>query len=158
MWTVVNPISIGSRVIDNASFLGTSASSVICDGRRLSGPRQASIPATCRGHRKPADRRTTTQINENPPDGGVTNESADASQIGTLRGRPDGQIRPSFPFQHPSQGVDGFGLMPGGVNYQPLFAAQLVYALLVDAAHDVDATVRVVDEPPSTDNVYIGEH
>jgi hypothetical protein len=33
------------------------------------------------------------------------------------------------------------------VNYQPLFAAQLVYALLVDAAHD-DATVRVVDELP----------
>jgi hypothetical protein len=93
---VVNPISRQPRH-RHASFLnvrveGCGRLFVIDRVRR----RSRYVPWTpASGGALHADQREL-------PDGGVTNESADASQIGTYA-PPDGQYD-TFPFQHPSQG------------------------------------------------------
>ena len=137
-WRLSTP-SVGSRVIDTRRS-STSASKVV-DGYLLSTASGVD-PATCRGH--PPAAAHYTQINENCP-----TAASRTNRRTRLRSAPTRRLMDNTTRSRSSIRRKAGRLRPdaGGVNYQPLFAAQLVYALLVDAAHD-DATVRVVDELP----------
>jgi hypothetical protein len=100
-----DPISLGSRVIDNASFLGNIVVQALfptADGYRINSD-PGYTPWT------PAFGVTHfDQVNENPPDGGITNEST--TVVGTYNGGAHTLNKyDTFQFTHPQQGVDGFG-------------------------------------------------
>lgn len=149
---LVNPISIGSRVIDNASFLGNIVvQALFPTADAYHGTSDSGFtPWT------PASGSTHyTQVNENPPDGGITNEST--AVVGTYNTTSNTiDNYDTFQTTNPQQATPGFGLMPLAQTYWPIFAVHVVQAFQVDAAHDANATVRVVGDFPSTDKVYLG--
>jgi len=145
----VNPISLGSRVVRNAEFLGNVRVQGLLptgDGYHIASDAGYTpwVPSAGLVH--------YLMVNDNPPDAGGTNEST--TVLGAYSG---GMLDAYDTFQvtHPDQGVNGFGLMPLGLTPWPLFAVQTILAMNADAARTANATIRVVDDLPSTDLIEL---
>lgn len=143
--------SFGSRVIDNASFLGDiHVEALFPTGDFFENTTDAGYTPW---DGTPSAPPYFSLINENPPDDGVTNVHSD--QVGT----PSGgmlDIYASVQVTSPRQGVNGYGLRPGGVVPWELFAVQWIGHLQSSGGNDVAPTIREVVAEPSTDQVDVG--
>lgn len=145
--------SFGSRVIDNAGFLGDIHVQTLLPTADFFEDTSDAGYTPWQGF--PFGPPYFSLVNENPPDDGVTKVSSD--QVGTpSTGTLD--IYGSYQFTSPLQDEPGYGLRPEGVVPWELFAVQWIGHLQSSGGNIVAPTVREVDAEPSTDQVDIGAH
>jgi hypothetical protein len=150
----LNPLdSKFGYTIDNASFLGNIVVQALfptADGYNINNDPGYTpwTPSSGASH--------FAMVNENPPNGGVTNEST--TEVGTYNaGTHHLDKYDTFVFRHPLQGINSFGIVPGTVNTPfPMYAIQVIMAMSSDAPYTARATARAVDTLPSTDDVRLG--
>lgn len=144
-------ISVGSRVINNAGFLGdihVQALFATADFFSFTAD-----PGYTPWDGFPSAPPYFSLINEQPPDDGVTNTHSDqvsTPSAGTL------DIYGSYQFTSPLQSTPGYGLRPGGAVPWELFAVQWIGRLHSTGGNVVAPTIRAVAGDPSADQVDVG--